>query len=244
MARFVHRSADTSQLLGEGLGSNVYVAQLFLSHNPIGGAGAAALCASLAPTNAGFSSVSVLDLRHCNIDDTGGESIGLSFRGNTLEDWGFTDAELLNITLGDKEDIPYFLRTVIFDILRPYTLETGNNSASEEAKKFLIKFMLDFDEYTPGSKQAIEQLNKYIGHLDPNEPPLAATVKEIRVDFFRRQYDNDLKKAEFDSYFDGDKDVLPDSFAVFRDYLPKIPGCIIIKDIAEIAGYLFDKEVR
>ena len=37
--------------------------------------------------------------------------------------------------------------------------------------------------------------------------------------------------------------MLPDSFAVFRDYLQKIPGCFIIKDIAEIAGFLFDKEV-
>ena len=96
-----------------------------------------------------------------------------------LEDWGLTDAELLSITLGDKDDIPYFLRTVIFGILKPNVLQKEDNDMSEDALKFVIKFMLDFDEYTPGSKQAIEQLSKLIGHLDPNEAPLAATVKEV-----------------------------------------------------------------
>ena len=72
-----------AQKLGVALGTNIYVQELFLSHNDIGGEGAAALCASLAPTNAGFSAISVLDLRHCGIDDAGAERLGKSLVGNT-----------------------------------------------------------------------------------------------------------------------------------------------------------------
>jgi len=79
-----------AQKLGVALGTNIYVQELFLSHNDIGGEGAAALCASLAPTNAGFSAISVLDLRHCGIDDAGAERLGKSLVGNTaLKTVGF-----------------------------------------------------------------------------------------------------------------------------------------------------------
>ena len=69
--------------LGGALASNVYVSSLCMSFNSIGGIGAAQLCSSLEPTSAGFSSISLLELRHCEIDDEGGQAIGLSFRGNT-----------------------------------------------------------------------------------------------------------------------------------------------------------------
>ena len=69
--------------LGKALGTNVYVQKLYLSHNTIGGDGAAKLCAALAPTNAGFSAISVLDLRHCDIDDHGAGLLGKSLVGNT-----------------------------------------------------------------------------------------------------------------------------------------------------------------
>mmetsp|Transcript_14962 Transcript_14962/g.27807 ORF Transcript_14962/g.27807 Transcript_14962/m.27807 type:complete len:767 (-) Transcript_14962:355-2655(-) len=84
--------------LGNALGSNVYVTELYFSYNNFGGRGAASLCASLAPTNAGFSSVCILDLRHCGIDDEGGASMGLSFKGNTA----LREISLCGNVLGDK----------------------------------------------------------------------------------------------------------------------------------------------
>jgi len=76
-------TAESSEAIGKALGTNVYVHTLLLSHNTLTGEGAANICASLAPTNAGFSAISTLDLRHCDIDDNGGGRLGLSLVGNT-----------------------------------------------------------------------------------------------------------------------------------------------------------------
>lgn len=84
--------------LGESLGNNVYILELYLSYNQILGRGAARLCHSLEPTNAGFSAISILDLRHCGIDDEGGVKVGLSFRGNTA----LRNIGLSGNYLGDK----------------------------------------------------------------------------------------------------------------------------------------------
>ncbi|GMI04191.1 hypothetical protein TrLO_g7241, partial [Triparma laevis f. longispina] len=96
--RFNEIGAEGAIHLGNALGSNVYVTELYFSYNPLGGRGASSLCASLAPTNAGFSSVCVLDLRHCGIDDDGGESMGRSFKGNTA----LKEISLCGNMLGDK----------------------------------------------------------------------------------------------------------------------------------------------
>eukprot|EP00520_Triparma_pacifica_P009511 CAMPEP_0118633178 /NCGR_PEP_ID=MMETSP0785-20121206/853_1 /TAXON_ID=91992 /ORGANISM="Bolidomonas pacifica, Strain CCMP 1866" /LENGTH=744 /DNA_ID=CAMNT_0006524025 /DNA_START=48 /DNA_END=2278 /DNA_ORIENTATION=- len=84
--------------LGDALGSNVYIMELYLSNNPIMGVGASHLCRSLEPTNAGFSAISLLDLRNCDIDDNGGEGVGMSFRGNTA----LRNISLCGNYLGDK----------------------------------------------------------------------------------------------------------------------------------------------
>jgi Ca2+-binding EF-hand superfamily protein/Ran GTPase-activating protein (RanGAP) involved in mRNA processing and transport len=72
-----------AKLLGEALMSNVYVAELYLSHNDIGGTGAAAIAESFAPTSGGFCAIFTIDLRSCGIDDAGAETMAKFMAGNT-----------------------------------------------------------------------------------------------------------------------------------------------------------------
>ena len=53
-----------------------------------------------------------------------------------LDQWGFTDGDLLHITLGDKEDIPFFLRTCLLGIIRPGSLEEGDENVIREVRFF------------------------------------------------------------------------------------------------------------
>ncbi|GMH90220.1 hypothetical protein TrVE_jg8126 [Triparma verrucosa] len=159
-----------------------------------------------------------------------------------LDQWGFTDSEMLDITLGDKEDIPFFLRTCLLGVARPAALLEGDEHTLKEATTFITKFMLDFDGFTPGSDKAIKQLKEYLGEMNPTLSPLKDSHKLIRVDFFRRLYEEELNLANFNDFFDGEDAVLPTCLTIIRSYLAKIPGCGVMKDVTDIAEVCLDKE--
>ena len=158
-----------------------------------------------------------------------------------LDQWGFTDSEMLDITLGDKEDIPFFLRTCLLGVARPAALLEGDEHTLKEATTFITKFMLDFDGFTPGSDKAIKQLKEYLGEMNPTLSPLKDSHKLIRVDFFRRLYEEELNLANFNDFFDGEDAVLPACLTIIRSYLAKIPGCGVMKDVTDIAEVCLDK---
>ncbi|GMH70377.1 hypothetical protein TL16_g05396 [Triparma laevis f. inornata] len=136
-----------------------------------------------------------------------------------LDQWGFTDSELLNITLGDKEDIPFFLRTCLLgeffdeeanpianttilfisEDLKQYFADLAENRAFEDALvggfKGVCTSLIDTVEWFATQTD----LEGKEGEVEQQRHNLFAALQQLHAEFnalLRAELQNDRDKRD------------------------------------------------